>query len=75
MPQLHARGVELVVELLDAAEYVGQIPAAEHRKLLRETAHVLAELLKRDLPDHADAPKGVADEGTRPEDLNAANDD
>lgn len=49
MPQLHARGVELVVELLDAAEYLEQIPAAEIKKLLRETSLVLGELLARDI--------------------------
>ncbi len=70
--KLHARGVELVVELLEAAEHVEQFSPNEQRTLLRETAHILAELLKRDVPDHAVS----SDEaGLRPEDLNAANDD
>lgn len=72
MPQLHARGVELVVELLEAAEHVEQFSPTEQRTLLRETAHVLAELLKRDAPDHALSSDEV---GIRPDDLNAANDD
>ncbi|NGN43496.1 hypothetical protein G6N74_20705 [Mesorhizobium sp. CGMCC 1.15528] len=50
MPQLHARGVELVVELLDAAEHLEKIPAAEVKKLLRETSLVLGDLLARDIP-------------------------
>ncbi len=50
MPQLHARGVELVVELLDAAEHFEKIPAAEIKKLLRETSVVLGQLLVRDIP-------------------------
>jgi hypothetical protein len=50
MPQLHARGVELVVELLDAAEHLEKMPAAEIKKLLRETSLVLGDLLARDIP-------------------------
>jgi hypothetical protein len=50
MPQLHARGVELVVELLDAAEHLEKMPAAEVKKLLREASLVLGDLLARDIP-------------------------
>lgn len=70
--KLHARGIELVVELLDAAEHIEHFSANEQRELLRETAQVLADLLKRDVPVHQTA---AADTGIRPEDLNATNDD
>ncbi|MEI5682525.1 hypothetical protein G6N74_28100 [Mesorhizobium sp. CGMCC 1.15528] len=50
MPQLHARGVELVVELLDAAEHFEQMPPDHIKKLLRETSLVLGDLLARDVP-------------------------
>lgn len=40
MPVFHGRGVELVAELLDAAEPQGDLKA-----LLTETAMVLGELL------------------------------
>jgi hypothetical protein len=48
MPQLHAQGVELVTDLLDAAEHMEKLTIEEIRDLLREAADVLAELLKRD---------------------------
>lgn len=51
--KLHARGIELVVELLEAAEHVEQFSAEEQRTLLREAAHILADLLKRDIPIQA----------------------
>jgi hypothetical protein len=50
MPVFHARGIELVVELLDAAEHIDRIPSAEVKALLEETAMILGELLKRDVP-------------------------
>ncbi|MEO4001858.1 hypothetical protein [Mesorhizobium sp. CAU 1732] len=49
--QLHNRGVELVVELLDAADHVEVVDHAELRKLLREAAQVMGDLLARDHPD------------------------
>jgi hypothetical protein len=51
MPQLHARGVDLVVELLDAADHLTRFTPAETRDLLKEAAMVLGELLKRDIPE------------------------
>ena len=51
MPQLHAHGVELVVDLLDAADHVDKMSLEEIRSLLREAAIVLGDLLKRDKPD------------------------
>ena len=50
MPELHARGVELVVELLDAADDVQNLKPDELAALLRETAAVLSDLLRRDIP-------------------------
>ena len=43
-------GVELVVELLDAADHVHNINPIDLTALLRETAAVLGDLLKRDIP-------------------------
>jgi hypothetical protein len=51
MPQLHAHGVELVLNLVDAADNVESLTQEEISDLLREAANVLSELLKRDLPD------------------------
>lgn len=48
--QLHMRGVELVVELQDAADLAHELTPSEIRRLLLETASVLGDLLKRDLP-------------------------
>jgi hypothetical protein len=59
MPQLHARGVELVLELLDAADQLERMPPESVKALLRETASVLGDLLKRDRP------RGAADEPWR----------
>ena len=50
MTKLHMRGVELVVELLDAADRVNTMPPEEVRALLKETATVLGDLLSRDVP-------------------------
>ncbi|WP_091918269.1 hypothetical protein [Mesorhizobium sp. YR577] len=50
MPQLHARGVELVVEILDAADHFEKMPASDIKKLLRETSLVLGDLLARYIP-------------------------
>ena len=48
--QLHQRGLELVMELLDAADHIDQLTRDEHQRLLREAADVMADLLKRDIP-------------------------
>lgn len=47
MPQLHARGVDLVVDLLDASDHVERLTPREIRTLLREAASVLGELEAR----------------------------
>ena len=50
MAVLHARGVELVCELLSAADHLEKIKPEDVRELLRESATVLGDLLKRDKP-------------------------
>ena len=51
MPELHAQGVELVVNLLDAADNLENMDREQTREILREAADVLGELLRRDNPD------------------------
>jgi hypothetical protein len=51
MPQLPPRGVELVVELLDASEHFENFPPDHIKKLLREMSFVLGQLLVRDTPE------------------------
>jgi hypothetical protein len=48
--KLHMRGVELLTELLDAADQIERMKPAEMRRLLKETAIVLSDLLARDFP-------------------------
>ena len=54
IPQLHERGVELVVELLDAADHVHKLRPDDLAGLLRETGSVLGDLLRRDIPPMAE---------------------
>ena len=51
MPQLHARGVDLVVDLLDAADHIDCMAPQEIKALLKEAAMVLGEILKRDVSE------------------------
>jgi hypothetical protein len=48
--KLHQRGVDLLVEVMDAADHLDHFNQEEIRSLLRETTYVLGELLKRDVP-------------------------
>lgn len=50
MAQLHMRGVELVHELLNAADHLDNMKQQDVVTLLRETATVLGDLLTRDIP-------------------------
>jgi NTP pyrophosphatase (non-canonical NTP hydrolase) len=50
LPELHARGVVLVAELLEAADHIARYRSDDVAALLRETAEVLGDLLKRDIP-------------------------
>lgn len=47
--QLHQRGVDLLVTVMDAIDHRDKLQPADLDWLLRETAHVLGELLKRDV--------------------------
>lgn len=49
--QLHQHGVDLVVKLLEAAEHAESLSVSDTQRLFRETADVLADLLKRDIPE------------------------
>jgi hypothetical protein len=51
--RLHQRGLELVVELLEAAERLDTLSLQEHRALLQEAAEIMGDLLARDVP-HAE---------------------
>jgi hypothetical protein len=53
--KLHSRGVELVVDLLDAADQVESLKPQEIRQLLSEAAEVLGDLLARDHPNEVAA--------------------
>lgn len=48
--RIHARGLELVVEMLEAADHLDQLTPQEHRALLQEAAQVMGDLLARDVP-------------------------
>ncbi|PLP55491.1 hypothetical protein CYK37_30300 [Mesorhizobium loti] len=48
--QLHQKGVELLVTVMDAIDHQDKLTPADVDWLLRETADVLGELLKRDVP-------------------------
>ena len=50
MPQLHQRGVDLLLNVMDAAEHVEKLSHDDMRRILKETAEVLGGLLKRDIP-------------------------
>jgi hypothetical protein len=48
--QLHQRGVDLLLDVMDAADHAEKLSHDEVRRLLKEVADVLGELLKRDVP-------------------------
>lgn len=50
MPELHQRGVELLVDVLDATEHADQMRPAEIKGLLTQIGVVLGQLLERDVP-------------------------
>jgi hypothetical protein len=68
MPKLHAHGVELVVDLLDAADHIDNLSRDDLRDLLTEAADVLGNLLRRDNPQElpSDAALSVASAGEAP---------
>ena len=46
--QLHQRGVDLLVNVLDAAEHLEELSPEEIRQLLKEVADVMGQILERD---------------------------
>lgn len=48
--QFHQRGVDLLVTIMDAIDHQDKLEPSDLDWLLRETADVLGELLKRDVP-------------------------
>lgn len=50
MAVLHQRGLELLVQLLDAANEPHSLSKQEMQAMLRETSRVLGDLLARDMP-------------------------
>ncbi|WP_018428249.1 hypothetical protein [Hoeflea sp. 108] len=50
MPVLHQRGVDLLLEVMDAKDHIDSLSREEIRKLLVEVSDVLMLLLERDIP-------------------------
>lgn len=50
MSQLHQRGVDLLVTVMDAADHVDKLSQEDIRVLLTDVVQILGELLKRDVP-------------------------
>ncbi len=46
--QLHQRGVDLLVNVMDAADHVEQLNHEDVRRLLKEVADVMGQILERD---------------------------
>jgi len=46
--ELHQRGVDLLVNVLDAVDRIDQLTSAETRVLLQEVAEVMSLILERD---------------------------
>lgn len=50
MPVLHQRGVDLLIQVMDAKDHIDSLSREEIRKLLIEVSDVLMHLLERDIP-------------------------
>lgn len=50
MPLLHQRGVDLLIQVMDAKDHIDSLSREEIRKLLVEVSDVLMRLLERDIP-------------------------
>jgi len=57
--QLHQRGIDLLVNVLDAADHIDLLTKEDVRRILDETSFVLGRLLERDIPTVQ--PSGHAD--------------
>ncbi|BCH22685.1 hypothetical protein MesoLjLc_24200 [Mesorhizobium sp. L-8-10] len=53
--QLHQRGVDLLVDVMDAADHVEQLTHDEIRRLLKEIIEVMSLMLERDTKHLSDA--------------------
>ena len=51
MAQLHQRGVDLLLNLMDAEEHFDEVKRDELRHLIREAVVVFGQLLERDTPE------------------------
>lgn len=49
--QLHQRGIDLLVNVQDAANHIDSLTKEDIRRLLEETSVVLGSLLERITPD------------------------
>lgn len=66
--QLHQRGVDLLVDVMDAIDQVEQFTHDEIRRLLQEAADVMSLILERDannLRNTQNEPAGVDRRGNR----------
>jgi hypothetical protein len=52
--RLHQRGVDLLVDLMDAEQHFDRASPDELRRLIREAVVVFGQLLERDIPDEPD---------------------
>jgi len=50
LPVLHQRGVDLLIEVMDAKDHIDSLSREDIRKLLVEVSDVLMHLLERDIP-------------------------
>ncbi|MET3659753.1 GTPase involved in cell partitioning and DNA repair [Aquamicrobium ahrensii] len=46
--QLHQRGVDVLLKVMDAADHIDQFNANQTQALLREVAEVMSAILERD---------------------------
>jgi hypothetical protein len=52
--RLHQRGVDLLVDLMDAEDHFDSVTRDELHLLVREAVVVFGQLLERDIPDEPD---------------------
>lgn len=54
--RLHQRGVDLLVNLMDAEQHFHETKPEELRQLISEAIIVFGQLLERDIPEEPDGP-------------------
>ena len=52
--KLHQRGVDLLVDLMDAEQHFDKATPEELHRLIKEAVVVFGQLLERDIPDERD---------------------